>query len=894
MNRYVVLDLETTGHSPKRGDEIIEVGLVVIDNDQIVDEYSTKVRPTHSIPPFISRLTGLTNEDVKNAPTIQEVLADIMPFFEDRYFIAHNAKFDYDFLNDALLRNGYSGLECPTIDTVELSRIFLPFADGYKLSELTSYLHIEHFSPHRALSDAYVTGLLFLEIMNRLDKLPLETLQQLLSFSQQYDSDFEWVLDDMIEEKRYKYESDHNLILQNGFAVKRIDQPTQPDVDIQLSFDEFVGQFFNQEPNEARTGQIQMANEIYHSFQNNQNAAIEAEAGMGKTIGYLLPATYFSLRNKEQVVISTQTIQLQNQIIVKDWMKIAESTELPIQVSLLKSSSHYINLERLRLFLETYPIHSNYDIILSLSIILVWLTETKTGDREELQLPTKGEHIWPFISGDDAGNKEEERSSYYHLAEQEAKQANVVVVNHAFLLNPDRKDSVDMLDYPYMIIDEAHHFENVARNQLAKKIDYVGLVDLLGSISRFQDFIEVEQAKAQADEFFRNVYEAVDFLHESDNELSDTGKFQLFLDEEHLSLFQQGPIKQSFSEFVAACQKLIRTMAGQIKSRERTKIFHIQLMERLKKMLNVLELFFQEDHMAIRWIEIDQDGAKNAVQINLQPMVLKPYMQGLFENKNRKSTIFTSATLKTNQSYSTFLEPLGLEEDIKKVTIPADYKLQEQTRIYVPNDFPNVIHSNPKKYASEIARFTKKILDEVNDKAIVLFTSYEMLNDVHYELKSMLSVNSFDVLSQGISTGSKDKLKKMFERSEHAVLLGTNSFWEGVDISGESLKVIILVRLPFDPPNHPVLRAKANWYHDQDKNPFYHLALPQAILRFRQAYGRLIRNNEDRGILFVLDQRMMKKSYGKHFVKSLPDLPITHENTDHIIQDAKNWVTYNN
>ncbi|TFB23988.1 ATP-dependent DNA helicase DinG [Filobacillus milosensis] len=891
MNRFVVVDLETTGHSPKKGDEIIEIGLVVVENNQIVDEFSTKVKPNREIPPFISHLTGITNEDVADSPSINDIIPILLPYLEDGYFVAHQVQFDYDFLNESLLGNGYGPIECPVLDTVELSRVLFPTADSFKLEDITEHLNIEHFSPHRALSDAYVTALLLLKILNKIDQLPYKTLLQMKPLTLTFKGDVEQIIEDILREKQYQHEHQYDLVEQNGFAVKSIHTNKQSKVTQQNynDFDEFLNNYINSNILTLRESQIEMAKQIHLTIKNQSRVVIEAGTGIGKTISYLLPALYYANHSNQRVVISTSTIQLQQQMINRDWPLLLSFTKLGQSMTILKSPTHYINLKKFKHFLNSHD-STNYDVALSLSIILVWLTETETGDRDEIQLPSKGDEIWPFISGE-SSKSDDQRESYFQLAKMQAENSSIIIVNHAFLISEHLYDKSRIPNYECLIIDEAHRFEEYVRNQVGTELDYVSIAHLLNNLSSIINSHLIETTKFSADQFFRAIYQAVLFLHSEKDSLSDTGKIQLSIDTYHLNAIKSGNINQQLNDLILSMEQLKRELEYQSFNDEWKQILKQKNLSELTSIITILKQFFNEKHNEARWIDIDQDGAKNAVQLNLEPIQVNE----IINRKIYKSDIpiiFTSATIRTNHSFKSFLEELGLNEDTGSIYLPSPYQYDQQVKVYVPNDFPDIKQSKQEDYAGQVAEYIVALTEELEEKTIVLFTSFEMLRTVYNTIRQINYNQEINILAQGIQTGSREKLKKMFEKSNQSILLGTSSFWEGIDIQGQSVKMIVMVRLPFDTPNHPMFHAKSKQLESKKQNAFYHWMLPQAILRFRQAFGRLIRSENDRGLFVILDQRIMTKNYGKQFLKSIPDVPIIHDRRHKIIEDAKNWLSY--
>lgn len=888
MERFVVVDLETTGHSPKYGNEIIEIGLVVIENRQITDQYSTYVKPNQKIPPFIKNLTGIDDEDVEHAPSFNKIAQEIIPYFEDSFFVAHHVNFDYEFLNKALNREGFGPIYCPTIDTVELSRIFFPKANGYKLTDLTSYLNIEHSAPHRALSDAYVTAQLFIKILEKIEQLPYHTLKQLEPLMYDLQSDFSIIYPFIIEELQYKYDK-NDLVMQNGFFVKKISEHPKFNKDSFRfnNFNSFLQSFYEVNNLELRQEQIHMAELIHDAFEQKERVVIEAGTGIGKTLAYLLPSIYHSIKYNQKIIISTHTIQLQNQLINEEQKKLENWLNQPIDIVLLKSPNHYINLERLKQFIDNFKDQFHYDLILSLAIILVWLTETETGDFDELQLPSNGEDIWPYISGYSQHAMNEERNSYFDLIVNRIKNSNIILVNHSFLLANLFKKNGRLPNYNYLIVDEAHRFEEVARNQLAVDLDYISFSHFLNHLNKIMPNISTVHVKNMSDLFFREIYQAVLFLHSEKDQLTETGKYQITLQQEDLKMLLTGQILNYLNDFLLAIKQLLQEL--NLVDDETKNILLTQFKNELIEYQSNLETFFNDKKDFIRTIEIDQYGAKNAVNIHFEPITVNEYIS---ENliKNSESLIFTSGTIITNDSFNTFYEQIGLDEETKNVMIPSTYDYENQVRLYVTKDLPDVSKVSISQYASHVASFIYKVYKELKSKIFVLLTSYELLKLVHDQLKLLDESNELIILSQGITSSNREKLTKMYSSYDQAILLGTNSFWEGFDFKDSGNKTIILTRLPFDSPENPIFKTKSEIMKRHKQNVFQHYALPQAILRFRQAFGRLIRNDYDRGTMFILDKRIMTKSYGTKFIDSIPKVSIKYDTTDNIFNDAKSWI----
>ena len=262
----------------------------------------------------------------------------------------------------------------------------------------------------------------------------------------------------------------------------------------------------------------------------------------------------------------------------------------------------------------------------------------------------------------------------------------------------------------------------------------------------------------------------------------------------------------------------------------------------------------------------------------------------------KESIILTSATLSVNQTFDYAVEQLGLktlyeEGLVKTVQLPSHFRYEEQALVLIPRDFPSIRGS----YADQ--RFLHQLTDSLAEIAIVtqgrmlvLFTSYKMLRQVHGELKNRLVGRNIQVFGQGIESNNRSKLVRMFQETANCVLLGTSSFWEGVDIPGEALSMLAIVRLPFQPPNHPYVEAKSEYIKSRNENPFMKYSVPQAIIQFKQGFGRLVRTENDKGIVVVYDTRVIDTQYGKYFLRSLPGPRIEQSATDDMVDRIQHWL----
>lgn len=928
-NKFVIIDLETTGQSPDNGDRIIEVGIVVVEDDKIVTTYSSLINPEQEISSFISNLTNITNEDVIEAPTFAEKAEEIRRFFKDAYFVAHNVPFDFRFLNEEFNRINLPALRNKTIDTVEISRILFPQAPSYKLSELATYLHIEHDNPHRALDDAIVTAKVFLKLKKKFMKLPYETVTHLLKLERHFQSDIYEILKYQQDQLAFKIEENKDIESFHGIAFRKLPELEDQSINIEEDFGELIEKIYDENGSlakmitnyEKRTGQREISEIIYDSFINKNHSLIEAGTGIGKTIAYLIPAIYQSLITGERILLSTYTTQLQTQLMEEEIPLLRKIVPFSFSVAMLKGQRHYLSLERFASELREESIENNYDIALTKAMILVWITETETGDIDEIQLSKGGYYFFQHINTKAEGTINPRspwfKHSYYIHAKRKAQNANLVITNHALLCTDLYNDYELLPSYKYAIIDEAHHFERAAARQGALSVDDIIInyslnqlgsssdSKFIGTVLREFPFLDdifhrkewddnFEEVKRTMNELFQAIYTYVKRKRYSDKSFSDIGRIQYSLPERINEQHSWKGILEIANNVISLLNNVVKMLNQLISKREEDKVFFeqtekdlIHYMTTFNEYIEEMNLFFNvyEPKEEVKWIEIEGD---ENVYLYQKPIQVGDYLLEHFFNK-KDSVILTSATLTMRDSFSFMLNNLGLDKDtVVTKQIDSPYNYEEQVLFMVPKDFPSIT-KDEEEFIFATCDAISSMAEITKGRMLVLFTSYQMLKRCYYLLQEIIDTNEYMVIAQGITSGSRTRLKKNFQSFPKAILLGTSSFWEGVDIPGEDLSSLMIVRLPFQVPNHPVYEAKAEAIKKENKNAFFTLALPEAVIRFKQGFGRLIRSHTDRGVVFVCDSRIVQSSYSSFFTKSIPNLKVHHDSTANLMKRLEQW-----
>ncbi len=624
-----------------------------------------------------------------------------------------------------------------------------------------------------------------------------------------------------------------------------------------------------------RAGQLQMAEAVDELLQQpsapgmlgmHENLLlVEAETGIGKTLGYLIPA----ILSGRRVVVSTATINLQDQILRKEIPLIEKIFEKDLGAVCVKGRQNYLCLYR----------WNQYRSSLQLSLveddrserIADWLETTLTGDRAELDWLPEYSPLWAKISANSSqclGSDCPDGSfCYVNRVRRQAGSSNCIIVNHHLFFSDlalKKTGFGEILPrYEVAIFDEAHHLERVATLFFGKSFSQYQFVDLLADIER------LAEQDLEADEFDWVMGMGRGLKKRLEGFMSlfppHLGRYPLnrFVDGRKGWTDQVEEVAGGFSEFGKKLGKFGRKSEGWHKLQERC----IGLSETL---LDVALMPTQEDKVAdvnryVHWYE----RRKRSVVISATPIKVAEELRE-FLYPVIGASVFTSATLTTAGSFSYVRERLGLEENVKAMRLQSPFDYQSRTLLYVPeNSFPEPGNSS---YPDQVSKRIYKLILASKGRALVLFTSFKAMDTVAGYLSDKLP---YPVLVQG--EASRRSLLEQFSRANESVLLAVASFWEGVDVAGESLSCLIIDKLPFEVPDDPVVRARIDEINSSGGRSFFDFQIPRAVLSLKQGVGRLMRTTTDRGVLAVMDVRLFSKGYGRVFLSSLPDSPIVRD-----------------
>ena len=931
MPSLIALDLETTGLDSRK-DAIIEIGAVRFNTSRIEEEFSTLINPNRLIAPEITQLAGINNEMVLKAPPLTAVLQDLVDFIGDAPVIGHNVQFDLGFLFQANILKYVQA-----VDTYELASVLMPLASRYNLGGLCQQLSIPNIGAHRALTDAKMTHQLFLELYDLALKLPVDLLAEIVRLGEPVDWDGFWffqeILKTTIKKKpiQPKYVRNQNIF--DGLFLKEeiLSQPFKPNAEIKPLDEEEIssilepgGEFSKYFKNfEYRPQQVEMLRSVTSAFSNQNHLMVEAGTGTGKSFAYLIPAALWSLKNNHRVVISTNTIALQDQLINKDIPDLCSALDIPLRTVVLKGRSNYLCPRRLEAFRFRGP--ENKEEMRVLGKILVWLHLGGDGDRTRLNLNSPLEReIWQRLSADDENCNAETCTARmggicpFYQVRQAAQNAHVLVVNHALLLSDVVTGSRVLPAYEYLIIDEGHHLEAASTNTLSYRItqnEMQRMLRELGSVSsgilgrlttalkqilRPSEFASAFSiCQRMTDLAFRlerdwnSFFEALQAFLESERDFQPIGMYaqQVRILPATRTVPAWSDVEIQYDQANETMELLIKLVKDFLKDLSDTidspaedieeaigsLSFNHQRMTEAAHFLYAMILQPEADY--IYWIEQQPDSTRMVLQI--APLHIGSLMEKYLWHE-KASIILTSATLTAHGEFDYLRNRLNADEaDELIVGSPFDY--ENATMLYLPNDIPEP--SQASAYQRMVEHTLVQLSKATGGRLLALFTSYAQLKKTSRSIGPRLADADIQVYEQG-EGASANTLLESFRDTDRAVLLGTRAFWEGVDIPGDALSVLVIVKIPFAVPSDPIVAARSETFDD----PFNEYSIPEAILTFRQGFGRLIRTQYDRGIVVVLDRRVLSKRYGKFFVESLPPCNFVSGPVTDLPRKAAQWL----
>lgn len=849
MNRFVVVDLETTGNKAKTEDRIIQIGAVLIEGREITQYFSTFVQPKRSIPSFISELTGITETQVKDAPLFKEAVRPFVEMCQGACIVAHNSAFDLSFLQEEYIRNGIATFNGPVIDTVELARFLFPTVQSYSLQSLAKELNIVHESPHRADEDAKVTAKIFQKMLMKLGSLPEETLELLANLAFYLKTDIQQLIQTILMKKPNK-EIKEDYILYNGIWLK----PYKP-----------KDRKSNHTENLEESVPSKIVTTICQAWEKKKQFFLEVNTTSKEFIENLAITTDDQF-NEPLWIVSREP---------KKWEDNWQEEKSKVSVATLKGKHHYLSLKKFVMSLNEQD--ANYDHVLTKMQVLVWLLETTSGDVDELNLSSSSEDYWMKVSVDSRELKDSigPDFSFYHRTLLKVSEASIIITNYPMLLSDALSKGSNIMKPMYCVLDEPETLVELMPKFFGKKLTFVSfriwLKNLEGGKDHhfFNRLIGVD--KSNSIPFELTIKDFVEKLREESEEFFQLAADYALLHEEPIGGFSpyvSAPIQPSHTmdSILYAGERLFMTLKELlvILTKRMNKQLGIETSDLYEQLLADWSLFHQETEEMIetlqtflsphqtevtKWIETDTRGMSHYTAILSRPLLASNQL-GQFLIDQEICALFLSSSLTVNRSFLFSTRSFGL-------TMNQIQSIQESTE-----NKNSIFVADNKFNSKEIAKFAEKICRDF-DKVFVLTGSFDETQAITDALQQSQKLEGFVLLSQ--SQASIGRLLKQMNRFDKAIYVGSQ-FSTNYTSAPETIEAFIITRLPFLAPNDLFHKLQAQKCEREGRNAFYSFSLPYAVIRLKRLFSKI---NFENNQIYLMDSRIWKSEYGKIFIQSI-------------------------
>lgn len=668
---------------------------------------------------------------------------------------------------------------------------------------------------------------------------------------------------------------------------------------------------------EEREAQVEMLKGVCRSFNQGSIIVVEAGTGVGKSLAYLIPAVEWVTQNRERVVVSTATINLQQQLLEKDIPLVTKILGKKPKVALVKGRGNYLCLNRLKETKEELSLFE--EMSKELESIYEWSLTTQSGSRDDLSVYPSSE-VWLSVCSEaDAclGLRCALRENCFVIkARKQAAKAQILVVNNHLLFSDlsirlagiGFKSSAVLPPFQRIIFDEAHNIEKSATSFFSEQFSKFALQKCLKRLFRknarrvygLLPAIEKRNVKKAAVLKVKNIIDDLaakaELLNSSAVDILQGGK-SLYIYERpqaELERYLLNPLKElelQLIDFINSLRELIDQCA---REKEEEDILVLEIKIQMRRLLRIVEICkqfqkYKENKEMIFWLDsFKSSRGQKTVRFIITPLDITPVMKkAVYEPY--ESLVFTSATLTVVKDFLYWKSRVGLatvnDRIIHELLLQSPFNYKDRVLLCIPDDAPMPTEKTYQEYAQDII---SSVIELFEGRALVLFTSYKMLNSTYAYVRDSLADKKIIVLKQGDE--DRNKLLKKFVQITASALFATDSFWEGVDSPGETLSVVVICRLPFRVPTEPITIARMEYVRQKGGDPFSEFSLPEAIMRFRQGFGRLMRSKQDKGVVMILDSRIVKKIYGKAFLDSLPETALSITGKKNLLLHMENFM----
>jgi len=901
----VYLDIETTGFDRER-DAIIEIAAIRAKGPKEVGRFSTLVDPKRPIPHETTRLTGIDDEMVAGASSIDEAIRELVDFVGQCDMVAHNCAFDSSFLSRAC-RQASVTLSGDWLCSLQLSRIALPRMRSHRLQDLALAFGLRS-ADHRALADTEAVFGLWRIALCGLEALPPEVVTGISVLAREK----EWPLRKVIahvaasrpstsadvrELRKSRTKGRRSEDLADAASVEL--RPVSPER-VACEFEESGAVYRIYPDYESRSEQLEMTEAVRDALCEGRHLAVEAGTGVGKSMAYLVPAIRFALENGVGVGIATKTNALTDQLVYGELPALSSALSETFHYVALKGYDHYLCLRKLDRSLSLLEEDGSQKSLVDVAQLLAWTAQTSWGDLDGINLHWRPENRARFVAN--AVDCTKRRCRYYpwlcylHGLRRRAGTAHVLVTNHSLLFRDLMSGGGILPPIRHWIVDEAHGAEGEARNQLSAGADHRYTRTVLRGLSakKGSAVLGVESRLGEIDDGELRE-EAYDLTARIREEASTCGNILESFFDELKAMGTEGSeydrremrithaIRESAEWSLAAGigRSLVRHLATLVGYG--TRLFTLleeaglemtddradlagqlgQLQSSAEGVATVIE---GEDDSYVYSMSVDRRPDSVSDSIVARTLDVGAVLAERFFPETR-TTVFTSATIAAGEDFGHFARGVGLDRvepgTWDSLRLDSSYDFERQMKAFIPNDLPQPGSAN---YLEALGSFLFDLHVAMGGSVLTLFTNRRDLDRLYRTLAEPLEAKGLRLVAQ--RTGSVKRVRDEFLVDESTSLLATKSFWEGFDAKGDTLRCVAVVRLPFAHPGDPVLeelkeRDPAGWWSRH--------YLPRAILELKQAAGRLIRSKSDEGCLVICDTRIVgPKAYGRDFLDALP------------------------
>ena len=904
-DEVVVLDIETTGWDPDR-DRIIELAAAVLQGPDVVATFSALIDPLVPIPTEITKLTGITNEMLAGQMSAEAAVFRLVEFVGDRDIVAHNASFDRSFIERVAGRHALRG---QWLDSLQVVRIALPRLRSHRLTDLAQAFGVgSEGQAHRALPDVEALAAVWRIALVGLSDLPRGLLHRLIELEPIVPWAIRSVLArvaaaepsgaffDLKETRRRRVAADKAEALHDADEIEcRCPEPEA--VLGEFSHEGIAGRMY--EGYESRAEQLEMAAAVLDAFGTRTHAAIEAGTGVGKSVAYLLPAALYSLENNVGVGVATKTNALMDQLVYHELPKLNSALGGGLRYAALKGYDHYPCLRKLERFASELE-GADDDRLSTIAALYAWAAQSSWGDLDAINLHWGRRDVRAAVSASQADCIRKRCRFYPHLCylhgvRRRAASANVIVTNHALLFRDVVAQGGILPPIRHWIVDEAHSAESEARKQLTCGASHVelsavlgglvskgrgglletlrrslrgsGMNDAVNAIARMED--QVARCTTIGDSLFDFVKDLASLAGGSDYDAA-----QLWVTTETRETGPWGTVSSTGTALAKRLESLIAdgrslmTMleeAGPDFTEGRADL--VGLLSRLAEQhAGLVAVLAGEDDALVYSATLDRRRDRVAEALVAERLdVGEVLVDDLYPRVH--SVVFTSATIAAGESFDHFARAVGLdrlaEGSWQSLRLASSYDFERQMAAFVPTDMALPAERG---YLADLEKLLEEVHLAMGGSVLTLFTNRRDMEHVHAILEPRLERANISLLCQKRGTSAK-RLRDEFLADERLSLFALKSFWEGFDAKGDTLRCVVVPKLPFGRPTDPLAQERER---REGRQAWSRYALPEAVLELKQAAGRLIRSRTDVGCLVIADARVIAKGYGREFIAALP------------------------